>query len=118
MLLHDLRKFVRAVVENVNSLPVLDNNGDPPQSDVKSGRMEGVDNLLDAIHAETSAGQPVSSNVEPAGVERGPFQSQFLQLGDGADHLRGSKFQLVAPAAPVRFIIRRIRFWDFPALRA
>src|SRR5438874_5843955 len=114
MLLGHLRNnvFVRLPL----ALPILNSKWKPPELDQFSLFMKIVGHLFDRISGKGVWPRiPVPISIEPAIVERGPLDVEFLQLGNCSRHLRRRDIEFISPAAPAHVVGLILRFWKLPS---
>src|SRR5207248_8194261 len=114
MLLGHLRNnvFVRLPL----ALPILNSKWKPPELDQFSLFMKIVGHLFDRISGKGVWPRiPVPISIEPAIVERGPLDVEFLQLGNCSRHLRRRDIELVSPTAPAHVVAFARRLSHLPS---
>src|SRR5271165_3468933 len=101
-----LRNFCHYVfVRLIFSLAVLDSERKPPELSQHSLLVEVVRHLLDGISRKSiSARIPVTIDIEPAVVERHPFDAHLLKLRNRAQHLCRSHVFQISPATPTHVV--------------
>src|SRR5450432_395911 len=104
MLFHNLRNTV-----GVRFIPwsaIFYSQRQPPQLHFDALLMKLLNHLLDFITGKRVATRlPISVIVEPSIIQSRPMDSQFLQLGNGPQHLRRSYIGEIAPAAPTHSVV-------------
>src|SRR5208283_947209 len=96
-------------------LPVFDAEREPPELHEHPLFVKVLDHALDGIAGKrVLARLPVAVVIEPAVVERGPFDSHFFELGNCSQHLRRRHVSLVTPSAPTDVVGLAGRLGEFP----